>query len=82
MNASKEGSSRIWLLPDVYWKITKGMPQAEINALMCKVERLAEAQDLDALRHYPFIYIGENCHRRSAQPAVTSIAGSIVTTAT
>ena len=55
MSASAEGSVRIWLLPDIYWKITKGMPQAEIDALMSEVEELAEAQDIDALRQYPFI---------------------------
>ncbi len=65
MNENDEGNKRIWLLPDVYWKITKGMSQPEIDALMSEVERLAEAQNLEALRNYPFIYIGQNCHRRS-----------------
>jgi len=32
---------------------------------MEEVERVAEAQDLEGLRNYPFIYVGENCRRRS-----------------
>jgi len=76
VNASAEGSIRIWLLPDIYWRITKGMRQDAIDALMCEVEELAAAHDLDALRQYPFIYIGENCHRRSSilQPMSASVA--------
>jgi len=66
VSESAEGSVRIWLLPDIYWKITKDMPQEAADALMSEVEELALAQDIDALRQYPFIYIGENCHRRSA----------------
>lgn len=64
VNIGSEGNTRIWFLPDVYWNVTKGMVQCEIDALMAEVERLAEARDLDALRNYPFIFIGENCHRR------------------
>lgn len=65
MNAIAEDNVRIWFLPDIYWKVTKGMPQEAIDTLMSEVEQLAAAQDVDALRHYPFIYIGESCHHRS-----------------
>ena len=76
MSASAEGSIRIWLLPDIYWKTTKGMTQEAVDALMREVEGLAAAQDIEALRQYPFIYIGENCHRRSSMlPEIpTSVA--------
>ena len=55
---------RIWFLPHEYWQATKGMSQEEINELMDKVERLAEAKDFAALSKYPFIFIGESVHRR------------------
>jgi hypothetical protein len=74
VNASDKGNPRIWLLPDIYWKITKGMPQSEIDALMGEVERLAEVQDYDALRNYPFIYIGEKCHKRPAPESELVVA--------
>jgi len=74
VNASDEGNTRVWLLPHIYWNVTKGMPQSEIDVLMREVERLAEAQDYDALRNYPFIYIGESCHRRSTLQTAASAA--------
>ena len=74
MNASDAGNARVWLLPHIYWNITKGMSQTEIDALMCEVERLAEAQDYEALRNYPFIYVGENCHRRSTSLSAAAVA--------
>jgi len=49
------------------------MVQCEIDALMAEVERLAEARDLDALRNYPFIFIGENCHRREMLRGVVAL---------
>ena len=67
VNASQEENTRVWFLPDIYWNITKGMLESEIDALMCEVERLAEARDYEALRNYPFIYVGESRHRRSGR---------------
>lgn len=65
MAVSTGNELRVWLLPHLYWKQTKGMRAEEIDELMSEVERLAEARDFDALRKYAFIYIGENCHRRA-----------------
>ena len=64
MAVSTENELRVWLLPHLYWKQTKGMRPQEIDELMSEVERLAEARDFDSLRKYSFIYVGVTCHRR------------------
>ena len=73
MTAAAEYSQRIWFLPLEYWQATKGMSQEEINELMYKVECLAEAKDLAALRKYSFIFIGEKCHRREELVEVADV---------
>ena len=59
-NAS-EGNrrNRIWFFPHKFWQATKGMPQDEVAQLMSKVEEEAEAKNFDALRKYPFVYVGD-----------------------
>lgn len=65
MKVDDERNQRIWFLPHLYWRATKAMQPEEVDNLMREVERLAEAQDFAALRKYPFIHIGETCHRKT-----------------
>ena len=55
---------RIWFLPQKYWQATNGMSEEAKSELMLKVEHYAEIRDLQALRQYPFIHIG-NLYSRS-----------------
>jgi len=50
---------RIWFFPHKFWQATKGMPKDEVSRLMSKVEEEAEAKNFDALRKYPFVYVGD-----------------------
>jgi len=50
---------RIWFFPNKFWAATKGMAEAEIDRLMQEVERYAEAKDLEALKKYPFVFVGD-----------------------
>ena len=55
MNASAEGSIRIWLLPRHLLEITKAVPTTcrQKDAARCaRWEDLAAAQDLEALPRY------------------------------
>jgi hypothetical protein len=50
---------RIWFFPHKFWQATKGMPKEEVSQLMSKVEEEAEAQNFDALKKYPFVFVGD-----------------------
>jgi hypothetical protein len=50
---------RIWFFPNKFWAATKGMPAEEANRLMAEVEKLAEAKDVEALKKYPFVFVGD-----------------------
>jgi len=50
---------RIWFFPNKFWAATKGMPTEEANRLMEEVEKLAEAKDVEALKKYPFVFVGD-----------------------
>lgn len=50
---------RIWFFPNKFWAATKGMPADEVSRLMEEVERCAEAKDVEALKKYPFVYVGD-----------------------
>lgn len=50
---------RIWFFPNKFWAATKGMPAEEVSKLMEEVERYAEAKDVDALKKYPFVFVGD-----------------------
>ena len=50
---------RIWFFPDKFWQATKGMAQDEVSRLMEEVERYAEAKDVEALKQYPFVFVGD-----------------------
>ena len=67
MKATKEDTVRIWFLPQAYWQITEEMPQKEADDLMAEVEAVAAKPDLEAIRTYSFVCIGESCHRRARE---------------
>jgi hypothetical protein len=50
---------RIWFFPHKFWQATKGMPKEEVTRLMSKVEEEAEAKNFDALKKYPFVFVGD-----------------------
>ena len=50
---------RIWFFPHKFWQATKGMPKDEVARLMSKVEEEAEAKNFEALRKYPFVFVGD-----------------------
>lgn len=56
-----EGShpDRIWFFPDKFWRATKDMPADQVASLMAEVERYAEAHNVEALRKYPFVVVGD-----------------------
>jgi len=56
---------RIWFFPDKFWQATKGMPADEVSKLMEEVERYAEAKDVEALKKYPFVFVGDPYKERS-----------------
>jgi hypothetical protein len=51
--------NRIWFFPDKFWQATANMPRDEASNLMAEVERCAAAGDLQALRKYPFVFVGD-----------------------
>ena len=59
-NQTSDTSSgqRVWFFPHKFWQATKGMPKDEVAQLMSKVEEEAEARDFEALKKYPFVYVG------------------------
>ena len=50
---------RIWFFPNKFWQATKDMPADEVSRLMEEVERYAEARDVQALKKYPFVFVGD-----------------------
>jgi hypothetical protein len=50
---------RIWFFPHKFWQATKGMPKDEVTRLMSKVVEEAEAKNFDALKKYPFVFVGD-----------------------
>jgi hypothetical protein len=61
--------NRIWFFPDKFWRATKGMSPEEVSALMQEVEAYAAAGDVQALKKYPFVFVGDPYKRRKTKPA-------------
>jgi hypothetical protein len=59
LTAEQDNRNRIWFFPNKFWAATKGMPADEVTRLMEEVEKLAEAKDVEALKKYPFVYVGD-----------------------
>ena len=60
---------RIWFFPDKFWQATKGMPADEVSKLMEEVEKHAEAKDVEALKKYPFVFVGDPYEGKSGRNA-------------
>lgn len=58
-NTEPDHRNRIWFFPDKFWKATKNMPKEEAANLMAEVEQYAAAGNVQALRKYPFVFIGD-----------------------
>lgn len=56
---------RIWFFPDKFWRATIGMPEGEVSKLMEEVERYAEANDVQALSKYSFVFVGDPYKRNN-----------------
>jgi hypothetical protein len=54
-----EHRERIWFFPQKFWQVTKNMPKDEADNLLAEVERYAAAGDVQALRKYPFVFVGD-----------------------
>ena len=50
---------RIWFFPNKFWAATKGMDPEAVSRLMEEVEKYAEAKDMEALKKYPFVFVGD-----------------------
>lgn len=50
---------RIWFFPNKFWAATKGMAPEAVNRLMEEVEKYAEAKDVEQLKKYPFVFVGD-----------------------
>ncbi len=57
--AEESQRERIWFFPHKFWQATKGMPKDEVTRLMSKVEEEAEAKNFEALKKYPFVFVGD-----------------------
>ncbi len=60
---------RIWFFPDKFWRATKGMSQEAVSALLQEVEAYAAAGDVQALKKYPFVFVGDPYKRKKTKPA-------------
>ena len=61
---------RIWFFPDKFWQATKNMSPEQVASLMEEVEHYAAARDTQALKKYPFVFVGDPYQKKkSRQPA-------------
>ncbi len=56
MTANQE--QRIWFNPPKFWAATKLKRKEEADELLNRILRMAENSDLERLRQYPFISLG------------------------
>ena len=59
---------RIWFFPDKFWQATKDMPPEQVSTLMEEVERYAAAGDVQALKKYPFVFVGDPYKKSKPAP--------------
>jgi hypothetical protein len=60
----RERQDRIWFNPSKFWGATKDMAPEQVDQLWESVQQLAAARNLEALRRYDFIRVG-NAYLRS-----------------
>jgi len=58
--------TRIWLNPPKFWMATKGMSQEEVDRWMDHIWDLAERSDLESLKQFDFIMLGNPYNRNAA----------------
>jgi len=61
--------NRIWFFPHKFWEATKHMPKEEAANLMAEVEGYAASGDTEALRKYPFVFVGDPYKKKSRDSA-------------
>jgi hypothetical protein len=61
---------RIWFFPNKFWQVTKDMPPDQASALMQEVEACAAVGDVQALKKYPFVFVGDPYKKSKRAPAV------------
>jgi hypothetical protein len=57
MNSHPDSDLVIRLNPSEFWSATRLMSQAERDVLLEAITKLAEANDLDGLRHFNFVSV-------------------------
>lgn len=58
-SSESDARNRIWFFPHKWWQATKGMSKEDIADLMARVEQEAANQNFDALKKYPFVFVGD-----------------------
>jgi hypothetical protein len=64
-SAQPNPRERIWFFPDKFWRATENMPADEVASLMAEVEGYAAAGDVQALRKYSFVVVGDPYKKKS-----------------
>jgi len=64
-----EHRNRIWFFPHKFWQATKDMPKEEAADLMAEVESYAAAGDFQALKKYPFVFVGDPYSKKGKNSA-------------
>ncbi len=59
MGKAAMNSERIWLHPPKFWARTKEMSKDQVDELMIRIWQMAEERDLQGLRQFDFIFIGD-----------------------
>jgi len=59
INTESDHRNRIWFFPHKFWAATQNMPKEEAANLMAEVEKHAAAGNVEALKKYPFVFIGD-----------------------
>ena len=55
---TSENRERIWFNPPKFWAATKRMSKEDADQLMDRVVVMAEKRELEALRQYDFVSVG------------------------
>ena len=61
-----ENRARVWLVPQKFWAATRNMKPEQAESLLQRVSELAERNQMDALREYDFIIVGNLQQRHIA----------------
>lgn len=67
--AEVDRRERIWFFPNQFWQATKDMPPEQASALMQEVEAYAAAGDVQALKKYSFVFVGDPYKKSKHPPA-------------